>query len=292
MENKLEFEIAEEKLDKQDSLPEKLIWLLKGFVYPVWNRPYYREAANRGMGMALAFLVVFALLQTIVTTTSVASSLSSFGSEIEEAYRSGEIPDIRIEGGTASTSGSGKYLIENNRQLVGIDTTGSILAIDTNQYSEGVLLTQTDIHLVNEDGYQIFPLAELNQTFGDPIVLDGASVTNLWSRIAVLVDLAVFFGGYLWYSVGRFIYLVLLGLIVWAAAALSKKSVDFAPILITGIFANVPTTYLMFILRKIGFTFFGLRALILFTIWGIAVAFILKDRDFSPALDDSLTTGS
>lgn len=290
MENNLDFKLAEGSPDKSEGFSDKLIWLLKGFVYPLWNRPYYKEAASRGMGMALVFLLLFAFLQTIITTTTVATSLSGFSTEIEEAYSSGEIPDIRITNGVASTSGSGKYLIENNRQLVGIDTTGSTVGIDTSQYSEGVLLTRTDIHLVNEDGYQVFPLTELNQTFGDPIVLDAASVTRLWSRIAVFINLSVFFGGYLFYSVGRFIYLVLLGLIVWAAASLSKRGVDFAPILITGIFANVPTTYLMFILRQIGFNFFGLRALILFAIWGIAVAYVLKARESIQVVKDHQET--
>jgi hypothetical protein len=283
MEKDLDFELAEGSPGEPESITDKLIQLLKGFIYPIWDRPYYKEAAERGMGLALAFLLIFALVQTVVATTNVALSLSGFSGEIKEAYSSGNIPDIRIENGIASTSGSGRYLIENNRQLVGIDTTGSTLAIDTNKYSEGMLLTRTEFHLVNEDGYQVLPLTDFNKTFGNPIVLDAASVTRLWSRIAVFIDLAVFFGGYLFYSVGRFIYLVVLGLVVWAAASLSKKGVDFAPVLITGIFANVPTTYLMFLLRQIGFTFFGLRALILFGIWGIAVAYVLKTQEVLPA---------
>jgi len=277
METHLDFGQADLPEEGKERAADKLIWLLKGFVYPLWNRPYYQEAAKRGMGWTLVFLLLFSLLQTIVTTATVASSLSGLSTEIEQAYESGEIPDIRIENGIASTSGSGKYLIANNRQLVGIDTTGATTAIDTKQFSEGILLTRTEIHLVNEDGYQVIPLTDLNQTFGNPIVLDSASVTRLWSRIAVFINLAVFFGGFLFFSVGRFIYLVMLGLVVWAAASLSRKGVDFAPVLITGIFANVPTTYLMYLLRNIGFTFFGLRALLMFVIWGIAIAYVLRE---------------
>jgi hypothetical protein len=285
METNLDFGQAEQPEGGAERAVDKLIWLLKGFVYPLWNRPFYKEAAKRGMGLTLVFLLIFALLQTIITTTTVASSLSRLSGEIEQAYESGEIPDIRIENGIATSSGTGKYLIENNRQLVAIDTTGATSTIDTNRFSEGILLTRTEVHLVNEDGYQVILLKDLNQTFGNPIVLDSASVTKLWSRIAVFIDLAVFFGGYLFYSVGRFIYLVVLGLVVWAAASLSKKGVDFAPVLITGIFANVPTTYLMFLLRNIGVTFFGLRALLLFGIWGIAIAYVLKEPEEHPVTD-------
>ena len=37
-----------------------------------------------------------------------------------------------------------------------------------------------------------------------------------------------------------------------------------------------PTTYLMFILRRVGVSFFGLRGIFLFVIWGIAIAYVLK----------------
>jgi hypothetical protein len=268
---------------------QKVTWLFKGFVYPIWSRPYYKEAASKSMGTALVFLLVFALLQTIVASISVSLSLSNFNDEIDTAYLSGEIPDITIENGIATVSGVGRYIVENNRQIIAVDTTGTMQEINTNQYSEGFLLTRTDFHLVNEDGYQVIPLSDLNQTFGNPIILNADSVTGLWSKLAVFINVLVLVGGYLWFSIGRFIYLALLGLIVWGAVSISHKNVDFAKILITGIFANVPTTYIIFILRKIGFSFFGLRGLILFVIWGIAIAYILK-KETSETLSDDLST--
>ncbi len=283
MENELNF--PQDDQGEKRTFAEKLNWLFKGFVYPLWSRPFYKEAAGKRLGTALVFLLIFALLQTIITTTIIAFNLSSFGREIESAYSSGEIPDIRIENGVASASGSGRYLIENNRQVFGVDTTGTTTQIDTSQYSEGLLLTRTEIHLVNEDGYQVIPLTEVNQTLGDPIVLDGSNVTRLWYGISVFVDLAMLVGGFLFFSAGRFVYLVLLGLVVWGASSLSKKGVDFAPVLITGIYANVPTTYLMFVLRKIGIAFFGLRAVILFIIWGIAIAYFLKESGEAPSAE-------
>lgn len=47
MENNLDFKLAEGSPDKSEGFSDKLIWLLKGFVYPLWNRPYYKEAASR-----------------------------------------------------------------------------------------------------------------------------------------------------------------------------------------------------------------------------------------------------
>jgi hypothetical protein len=259
------------------SILEKINWLIKGFIYPIWSRPYYREATVKPMGAALVFLLAFAALQAIVTTSSVALSLSQFGREIEAAYLKGEVPNISIENGIATASGSGQYMIESGRSIIAVDTTGETQEIDTYRFSEGFLLTRTELHLVNEDGYQVLPLIDLNRTFGNPIVLDAESVTGFWSGFSFVINILVLGGGYLFFSLGRFIYLALLGLIVWGAVSINNKGYDFGKILITGIYANVPTTYLMFILRKLGIRFFGLRGVFLFVIWGIAIAYVLKE---------------
>ena len=265
---------------------DKIIWLLKGFVFPIWSRPYYREAAGKSMGAALIFLLVFAFFQSIVSTFSVALNLSQFGREIESAYLNGEIPDITIENGRATASGSGRYMVDNGRQIIAVDTTGVTREIDTLRFSEGFLLTSDEIHMVNEDGYQVMPLSDLNKAFGNPIVLDAASVTGFWGNLALIIAVIVLGGGLLFFSLGRFVYLTLLGLIVWGAVSISHKGFDFGKILITGIYANVPTSYLMFILRKVGISFFGLRGVILFVIWGIAIAYVLKVDKVEPLLDD------
>lgn len=270
------------------NLSEKFIWLLKGFIFPIWSRPYYREATTKPMGAALVFLLVFAVLQSIVTTGSVALSLSQFGREIEAAYLKGDVPNIIIENGIATVSGSGIYIIENYRQIIAVDTTGSMQEIDTTLYSEGFLLTRDELHLVNEDGYQVLPLSDFNKAFGNPIILDAANVTNLWSRIALVIDIIVLGGGFLFFSLGRFVYLALLGLIVWGVVSINNKGYDFGKVLITGIYANVPTTYLMFILRKLGISFFGLRGVILFVIWGVAMAYVLK-MEKTDLIPDDLT---
>lgn len=278
--------IDHEEKQEATGFLQHLIWLLKGFVYPLWSRPFYKQAASKTMGAALIFLLVFGALQSLVTTTNIAINLSQFGREIDAAYLSGEIPDITIQNGIATVSGSGRYIIENNRQIIALDTTGAMQEIDTSFYSEGFLLTRDEFHLVNEDGYQVLPLSDLNKTFGNPIVLDADSVSGMWSSFALVIDIIVLGGGILFFTLGRFIYLALLGLLVWGVVSITQKNVDFGKILITGIYANVPTTYLMVILRKFGLSFFGLRGMILFVIWGIALAYILKVETKDPIPND------
>lgn len=264
------------------SFLDKLVWLLKGYVYPIWSRPYYRKAAGKSLGTALVFLLAFATFQSIFSTISVAINLNQFGREIESAYLSGDIPDIAIQDGRATASGSGRYLIESGRQIIGVDTTGVTREIDTDRFSEGFLLTRDELHIINEDGYQVMPLSDLNRAFGNPIILDAATVTGLWGKIALILALIVLGGTFLFYSIGRFVYLATLGLIVWGGTSITHKGVDFGQVLITGIYANVPTTYLMFILRKASLSFFGLRGMLLIAIWGVATAYILKKDPGEP----------
>jgi len=261
---------------RSETFLDRIVWLLKGFAFPIWSRPYYRKAAKKPMGTALIFLVLFAMLQSGFSTITTAINLNKFGLEIKEAYATGEIPDITIENGRATVSGSGRYIAENNRQIIAVDTTGAMQEINTNQYSEGFLLTRDEFHLVNEDGYRVLPLSDINDTFGNPIILDAGNVIDFWGNFSLIIDVVVLVGGFFFFSLGRFIYLAVLGLIVWGAASINNKGVDFGKILITGIYANVPTTYLMIILRNIGISFFGLRGFILFVIWGIAIAYVLK----------------
>jgi len=115
------------------SFLQKLTWLSKGFVFPIWSRPFYREAAGKSMGAALVFLLIFAVLQSTIATISVSINLRQFGREIESAYLDGEIPDITIENGRALASGSGRYIVENNRQIIAVDTTGAMQEINTDQ---------------------------------------------------------------------------------------------------------------------------------------------------------------
>jgi hypothetical protein len=101
------------------SILQYFVWLAKGFVYPIWSRPYYKEASHKPMGTAFVFLLVFGVLQAIISTGSIALNLNQFGREIEEAYLSGEIPDIVIEDGIASVSGSGRHIILKRGWLPG-----------------------------------------------------------------------------------------------------------------------------------------------------------------------------
>ena len=261
-----------------------LVWFLKGFIYPIWSRVYYREASQKRVITALLFLCLFAFVQTSITTIKVAWNMSKFGREIEVSYEEGEMPHIVIENGIATASGSGEFIYEQNRQIVGVATNGQMETIDTRYYSEGFLLTQTDLHILNEDGYQTFPLISLNETFGNPIILDAEHVLGIWNKFSIIIDLVVLVGAFLWHSVIRFFYTAILGLLIWGVISLKNKNFPFGKILITGIYANIPTIYLVFVLNQININFLFLHTIILIIIWSIAIQAVLKPDNFDSSI--------
>jgi len=209
--------------------------------------------------------------------------MSKFGQEIKDSYEKGEVPHIVIENGIATASGKGEFIFEQNRQIVAIVTNGQMETIDTRFYSEGFLLTQTDLHILNEDGYQTIPLTSLNEMLGNPIILDAEHVLELWNKLSVILDLGVLVGAFLWHSVIRFFYTSILGLIVWGVVSIKNKNFSFGKILITGIYANIPTIYLVFVLKQINFNFIFLHTIILVIIWSIAMLAVLKPDSIEPS---------
>jgi hypothetical protein len=264
-----------------------LIWLLKGFIFPCWSREFYKKASEKRVIVAVVFLFIFAIAQTSVAVIQVAIAINDVGNEIMQAYKKGTIPSIVIKDGLANVDGPQPYIFKDKRQFLAIDTTGGIREINTSEYSEGMLLTRSELHFVNEDGYRVFQLADLNETFGNPIVLDEAYVLELWNKAFLAINLVVTIGVLFWNSIVRLAYIVLIGLVVWGIVSIKRQGIGFSPILVTGIYAIVPTTYLMFILKQIGISFFSLYTILLIVIWIFALSFVLKSKAIDPIKSDA-----
>lgn len=267
-----------EKNESKKGFLPNLIWLLKGFVYPCWSREYYRFSIKKRFLHAALFFLVFMFAFSSITTVKFASSLRTIGKEINGAYERGEFPNIYIENGIARTDGKERFIFTNNRTVIEIDTSGQTQSIDTNLYSEGILLTRDEVHFVSDEGYREFPLTELNDAFGNPIILDKTNVLNFWNQVKIIIILFVLFGGYIFNLLIRFLAIVLLGLLVWGIISIKITGIGFNPILITGIYANVPASYFFLLSKFIGLSFCGLRPLLLIAIW-LLVALMVFEKD-------------
>lgn len=273
--------ILQEKNETEEGFLPNIKWLLKGFTFPCWSRSFYKEAIRKRFLFAFIFFLFFVFVLTSITAIQVAISLKNVGFEITGAYERGEFPSITIEDGIARTDGQEQYIFTDKRTVVEIDTTGNSQGIDTSAYSEGFLLTHDEFHFVNDDGYQVIPLLEMHEYFGNPIILDKSNILNLWQKVALIIDLTVFIGGFFFNILARFAYIALLGLIVWGIISIKHQGIDYKIILITGIYADVPASYLFFLLKKVSITFCGLKPILLIVIWAIVMWYLLKAENGS-----------
>jgi hypothetical protein len=266
-------------VEVQDASTSGLAWLLKGFAYPCWSGSFYRQAARKRLILAVLFFTLFGLVFTIVGTARTAIAFNTVRAEIESAFQQGTFPTITIADGRASVEGQQPLvLFDEGRQFIAIDTSGTYREINTNKYSEGVLLTHNAVHVLSEDGYEQIPLSQLNELFGSPIVLDREGVLEIWSTIAAVLGIIVFLGLLLWHVLIRFVHIILFGLLVWGVAAMLQKETDFGPVLTTGLYATVPAMYLHTIFGLLGGVFPGLYSLLLLVIWGFALRAVLRDH--------------
>lgn len=131
--------------------------------------------------------------------------------------------------------------------------------------------------MLNEDGYQTIPLIDLQEIFGNPIVIDEDQILDLWGTASLLIPLVASVGIFVWNSLLRFAYILLLGIVVWGVLSIKQQGINFSPVLITGIYASVPTIYLQYALKQVGIGFFGLYTIPLIVLWAFALRVVLKD---------------
>lgn len=270
---------AEYKNEENGAVLSWLIFTAKGFVFPCGSASFYKTAARKKLIGAIVFFLLFAIVITFVQTLQVIDAMSGIGDEIQVAYEGGEIPTIVIEDGIAQVDGPQPLIFEENRNIFAIDTTGVMKEIDTRLYSQGILLTRTEMHLLNEDGYQVFPLIDLQEAFGNPIVVDKTQALSLWKTASLWITIFGFLGIFLWNSLIRFVYILMIGLGIWGIVSIVKKGVGFSTILITGIYANVPVIYLWSTLKLVNVSFFSLYTMLLLAIWGGALWVVLRNTD-------------
>ncbi|MCP4367315.1 MAG: DUF1189 domain-containing protein [Deltaproteobacteria bacterium] len=262
--------------ESKERLLSRFLFFIKGLVYPCGSGSYYRAASEKRLLWGIVFFFFFALVITVVATFRVSFALYQLGGEIKGAYEREEFPTIVIRDGIAQVDGPQTLVFEDRRNIFAIDTTGDMDEIDTRSYSQGILLTRTELHVVSDEGYEVMSLDDLNKSFGNPIVLDKDQALELWKTASLWLMVLASVGILIWNSFIRFAYIVVLGLVVWGIVSIIRKGVNFSPILIVGILANVPVIYLRFILKQLNVNFFSLYTILLVAVWAFALRAVFK----------------
>lgn len=251
-----------------------------GLVLPCFSPTFYYNAARRGLAIAIAFFFFFSLIITGLQSADIVINTLFIRDEINQAFSSGEVPEVHISNGEATIKGPEPFvLIDENRSLVVLDTTGDYTSSDliTVQYDTGFLLTKNKVYMFDrsEGGLTQSDLSDLNAIFGDPIEINAEIVQTWFALIQVIVFIALAF----WNSIVRLIYIVLIGILLWGITAVLQRDKGYRVVLIIGLYAVVPAIYADYLLKRLGINFCGLYTFLLLIVWSIGLASALAERN-------------
>ncbi|HET7144333.1 MAG TPA: DUF1189 family protein [Anaerolineales bacterium] len=269
----------DEKKEMEPGCLGQLGWFFSGAVLPMGSFSYYRKASQRSVGNAILFFVVFTIAISALSTIKVAVNLFSVIGSIQQSYADGETPEITISNGIAEVDGQQPFIMiddttsNGQSMFIAVDTTGTIREIDTSRYTQGFLLTRTELQMVSpQNGFQSFPLRELNIAFEkDPIIINAQTMSQAWGIMSLIIVLLTFIFLVLWYTVVRLMIISMIALILWGIVTLIKPNTGFGPIIIAGLYAIVPAIYLSHLLSRSDFSFPGVQTFFLLAFWVIGL---------------------
>lgn len=254
----------------------QILWHAALFILPAFSLRFYRIAHRKKISQALIFFVLFASVLSALSTLRVVRIIRDLDVQLQAALESGDFPVITIRDGIANIDApQPMVLLDEEGQLFALDTSGVYTSIDPQQYREGILLTRTELQVMDSTGAQnTLLLSELNELFRtNPIVIDDLFVLDAWegfSRVAVILAAI---GLWIWHVFIRLLLISVLGLLIWGSISALRSRTDFVSIMVTGIYALVPALYLHYLLSRGGLALPGLQTMILMLTWlGITIA--------------------
>ncbi len=264
---------------------QKFLWQFASFILPVFSLTFYRIARRKRFSRALVFFVIFSTALSALFTLRTVRIITDLDTEIQAALESGDFPVITIRSGIASVDAPQPLvLLDQAGQLFVIDTSGRYTDIDPDKYREGILLTRTELIVLDStDQRQSLQLSELNDLFNtNLIVIDEGFLISAWNRLSRIAVGVAGFGLWIWNFFIRLMVLVLVGLLIWGSVSVLRSQMDFATIMITGLYAVVPALYVHYLLGRVGLTLPGLQTMLLMLIW-MGISIVNLDRVDPPS---------
>jgi len=256
-------------------------WLLAGFVLPFASPKYYRRSANRPVSHALTFFFILMSVVSALTITKMGYNFYTFYQSIETAYQEDAFPVITIEDGVAHVPGPQPLvLVDEERTLVVIDTTGKYQSIDRNKYDVGLLLTRKQLHLVNQQGqYERMDLHDLNMMFQtNPIVINQETVQDFMSRMLSVIAVFASVIAWLWNVFAWMAYLAVIAVGIWLTLTMFRGNIEFGLVFNTGLLAMLPMQLLKYALIQAQIAFPFMQTALLLFFWTIALVLVFSSE--------------
>ncbi|MGD8620988.1 MAG: DUF1189 family protein [Anaerolineales bacterium] len=276
----MEFHDPKTEQPSTNSHPEgwgaRAVWHAASFVLPVFSLRFYRISLRKGLSQALIFFTIFATSLSALFTLKVVRIITELDAQIETALSEGAFPDIYIEDGIASVNAPQPLvLLDQQGQLIVLDTSGEYTDIDPGLYREGILLTRSELIVLDNTGQrQSLQLSDLNELFNtNPIVIDEAFLLGAWSRFSRVAAGIAGIGLWVWHFFVRMMLLALVGLLIWGTVSILRNRMDYQSIMVVGFYAVVPALYIHYLLARVGLSWPGMQTILLMLIWmGVSIA--------------------
>jgi hypothetical protein len=243
---------------------------------PCFSPRFYAGAMQRRARQAVGFFFIFTLLLTIWQSVIVANLIFRTTNQsliyIANAYTAGQVPPIVISRGIAEVYGPQPQVLATGAPiLVATDLAGTLPPVDRQHYLYGCVLTRTSLRVWYQGFYEELSLGGLQQLTGlDPVVIVSGTISNYAGLLATGVWAVVSILLLVWNTVVQFGFVLVVGLLMAGVLALVRPATRFRPVLIAGLYAVVPATYLSLILTR-GFGYPGLALVWLIPIWALVL---------------------
>lgn len=222
------------------------IWHLP--VLSFYSKPLYRDVAARWQGTNLAY---FCLLLAICLIPAVRNASQHTIQTIDrhKDHYLMQVPSMQLADGILSVNAPQPYsIIEGNRTLLLIDTTGKIKTLD--DAGAHSLLTRTELHILQQrDSPRVYNLKDFNN-----FTLNQEIAAEMIARVKRLVVPTYFSAIYLGSLVFFFIAALLLGGIACLIATIQKKSLRYKAGVRIAVVALTPSLIIGGVLAAVGQT--------------------------------------
>jgi len=254
------------------------LFFASALVLPCFSPSFYYHASKRKVAHGIAFMLAFGMLLASLKMLSFASAMQTVRRSVTDLFASARVPSITISEGYAKIDSQQPVVLADSQEmLIVLDGTGAYNGdeLRAGHLNGGLIVSRDNLTLLNEQGETlIIPFSILKRwSWVDPRI--DASVA---ARLVSLTYLILFAGWALWFTWIRLLYVGLLAALVRALSGLSGRHIDFSSLLVTGMFATVPATYLTHLFERMGGLLYGRFTLFLMLFWATGLVAVVLPR--------------
>ena len=256
----------------------QLAWLAAGFVLPFYSLDFYLAASRKRLRIAVLFFTAMMTLVTVLTTARFALVFNAIREQTVSAVQAGELPEITIQNGTATTDGKEPFVITTGQFFLAVDTAGELTGSEVLNLNSGMLLAETELRMYNSGVYQGIPLQDYNTRLNlETIKIDGQMIVDNFDFFSITYLLTSGIVIWIWNVVLSMLFLVMTTYFLYGPIGQAVQLFTFRSVLIIGIYAHVPAYLINYILKLFGVQIVFFYTILLMVFWVGAIYLVLKE---------------